>query len=253
MILKLAMESFRVMIIFKRFILFTLVYLIQYIVFVHIGMTQEMKKDALSTWANENIEHDLDISQAFYYEDCSYLGIFGENKYKINIRFDSVWIRGVNIYVVEGKGYLKGKVSKFQGLINLEHIDIVTGQASQSEIIFLASGTYHFTEVEGGIFTGHFKKHFTYDVRSKIISNYVDMELGENEGFGGVWISPSSQKSYRCHFGFANYPSSLADDFDAGGEPNIDLKYKKYGWEEYFSKTGYAPYFSTDCEDDWWN
>lgn len=104
-----------------------------------------------------------------------------------------------------------------------------------------------------GVFSGAFRKYVQYYLQNDSISVDLDFEVGSNEGFAGIWKKPQSGAKYSCHFGFYRYPSILAGDFDQGGEPNIDPKYKQYGWESYFKQRGdYGYYTNTDCLDKWW-
>ena len=215
---------------------------------------QTLFKEKVDRWANDIPECRVNISSTFYYENCSYLGVFGKNYYKINIRFDSVWQKeNKRKYHVEGKSFLNDKICPLKGELAIDHLELIDIQPEISELILMATGTYQLTEKDGGVFSGKFKKMFSYRMGDAPQFKEPDEETGEREGFAGVWTDPSNGNEYPCHFGFKQYPEVLTGDFDAGGEPNIDPKYKTYGWARYFEKrNGFAYYTNIECDNDWW-
>ena len=79
-------------------------------------IAQDSLSSGIKQWFGEDIGSDINLSSGFYYEDCSYLGIFGKNNYKFNIRFDSVSRKSfTQIYYVEGRSLLEGKITRFKG------------------------------------------------------------------------------------------------------------------------------------------
>lgn len=196
----------------------------------------------------------MDISSGFYYDDCSYLGAFGKNRYKINIRFDSVKEKGgTQNYYIEGSSLLKKKVTPFKGILHVDHLDLLHVEDGFYELIAVATGTYTLTEDTGGVFKGVFRKYFSYHEDNQTFKE-ANMEVSDYEGFAGVWIDPSNGKEYDCHFGFQRYPLSLVGDFEInGGEPSINPDYKKHGWDAYFKKNGgHGFYGNTECNYNWW-
>lgn len=215
---------------------------------------QSNLNEKVNKWSNGVPEYRVDISSIFYYENCSYLGVFGKNNYKINIRFDTVWQKeGARNYFIEGKSFLNGKICSLEGELTVNHLELMDVQPDISELTLVATGTYKLTEKEGGIFTGNFRKYFSYQVGDGSPFKEINEETGDREGFAGVWTDSSAGKEYACYFGFKQYPEALTGDFDAGGEPNIDPKYKTYGWANYFEKrNGFAYYNNIECDDIWW-
>jgi len=215
--------------------------------------------DVIDAWKNNSNYCEFlynDFSSVFYYDQCSYLGVFGRNKRKIHIRLDSVFKVTSDRYSVVGSSLLKENVCLFKGEIKIERIEFVHLDVEGSELWLALVGSYKFAEDNscGGIFQGKYRKYFVYNWQDKKIQHADSyMELGEEEGFAGVWIDEKKGKSYPCHFGFYRYPSELAGDFDyGGGEPIINPKYRSYGWEPYFQEGNLGFYRQRDCKDQWW-
>lgn len=232
----------------KRLILFIFLFSFQNLI------AQDSLSHIIEKWVEQE-EHlrDIDLSSGFFHENCSLLGIFGSNNYKLNIRFDSVSLSQINqIYYVEGRSLLNDKITSFKGELAIQHIELL----DIDQMWLVVSGSYNLVEEGGGVFKGLLKKYLSYDskVYNKAIFEDIDAEVGNKEGFAGVWIDPNNHKQYRCLFGFHRYPQSLAQDFDRnGGEPLINVKFKEYGWKTWFEiRKGYSFYSNTDCEDDWW-
>lgn len=234
------------------------VLIISFIFFSLVVKAQNDKADSIENWKNNSDYCEFlnkDLSSVFMYESCSYLGIFGNNKYKINIRFDLVEQKNNNIYKVLGRSLLKEKKCDFIGELNVESVELHSYSDYNHRICLVAKGSYNFTESDkkGGMFSGKFRKYFYYYLQNDSISVDLDFEVSSREGYAGSWKSATSEKDYPCHFGFFRYPGFLAGDFDQGGEPNIDPKYKAFGWEKYFKQRGdYGSYSNTDCIDKWW-
>ena len=121
--------------------------------FILIALLSVAQKDMLSDieiWKNQTdyiqFLNNNDVSPAFFYEDASYLGIFGENKYKINIRFDQVSKESDEIYSVIGQSRLKGKIVGFNGEIIIERVELVNLNIDYKELCLVLVGTYTFFE-----------------------------------------------------------------------------------------------------------
>lgn len=214
-------------------------------------------QDSLTTeireWFNQDFESDIDLSSGFYQSDCSYLGIFGNNNHKFNIRFDSVSLKNyTQIYYVEGRSILNNKITPFKGELKVTHIDLLFFDP----LSLVASGSYLLTEEDGGVFKGVFRRHLTLNdkVADRKTFDNIQAEVSWKEGFAGSWIDPKNGTEYRCHFGFYRYPEILTGDFDTkGGEPHIHPKYQSFGWDNYFEKqNGHGVYSNTECDYDWW-
>jgi len=223
------------------------------------SMAQKDLRKSIEYWLGESNDCEFlrkDFSSAFNYEECSYLGIFGKNKYKINIRFDTILKISDENYLVIGQSKLKNKIVGFKGEIKINSLEFYNyNNYEPLNVCLVVTGTYEFVESDEnrGVFSGNFRKYVHYYLKNDSISVNLDFEVSSNEGFAGSWVNPKSGKEYSCHFGFHRYPSSLAGDFDQGGEPNIDPKYKPFGWESYFKqRQGYGSYSNTDCQDKWW-
>lgn len=214
---------------------------------------QDSLTSAIKKWFSEDIESDINLASGFYYDDCSYLGIFGNNNYKFNMRFDSVGRKSfTQIYYIEGRSLLRGKVVSFQGEIEVDRIELYFIEP----LSLVISGSYRFVEKSGGVFEGVFRKYMSNINRGSgnpIFGN-IDAEIGHKEGFAGIWIDPKTAKDYKCLFGFNSYPEILAHDFDLnGGVPSINPDYKKHGWSEFFEKNEDRGFYgNTECNYDWW-
>mgnify|MGYP001226816046 FL=1 len=231
--------------------------------FILIALLSVAQKDMLSDieiWKNQTdyiqFLNNNDVSPAFFYEDASYLGIFGENKYKINIRFDEVSKESDEIYSVIGQSRLKGKIVGFTGEINIERIEFVHLDIDMNELWLVLVGTYNFFEDDKkGVFQGSYRKYLIYSWKdNSIIPADNHMELSDSEGYAGVWKNLDSMKEYSCLFGFSRYSEELGGDFDnRGGEPIINLKYKNSGWEtQYTHEVNIGYYWNVDSNDKWW-
>lgn len=216
-------------------------------------IAQDSLSSGIKRWFSEDMGSEVNIASGFYYQECSYLGIFGKNNYKFNIRFDSVSQQsGTQNYYVEGRSLLNDKIVSFKGELKVEHLDLYFIEP----LSLAVRGSYHFVEENGGVFKGVFRKYISATNRDKgnpIFGN-IDGEVSHKEGFAGVWIDPENAKEYRCLFGFYRYPEILADDFDTkGGEPHIHPKYKSFGWDSFFQKQeGHGIYTNVECSYDWW-
>jgi len=226
-----------------------------------VGNAQNNIENSIEKWKNQTdyiqFLNNNDVSPAFFYENASYLGIFGENNYKINIRFDQVSKISDKNYSVKGKSRLKEKVVGFNGEINIERIELINMDINYKELCLILIGTYKFQEDdENGVFRGSYRKYLIYSWKDNtIISADSHMELSDNEGFAGNWESLVSGKVYSCHFGFSRYSKEFGGDFDnRGGEPIINLKYKTSGWEtQYTPESGNIGYYwNVDRYDKWW-
>lgn len=210
------------------------------------------------TYYNEFFNDDL--SSGFYYDSCSYCGIFGTNRTKINMRFNSILKKSGERYEVKGKDILKGKICSFVGNLVIERLEIVYLDENNDEALLLAVGKYNFVEngsTKGsGVFFGSFRKYIMYSWKNhKFFPADGYTERGSEEGFAGFWKNSSNNSTYECHFGFERYPEDIAGDFDIGdGEPIINPKYKEYGWNSNFEMNGeneWGYYWSLDCSK-WW-
>jgi hypothetical protein len=236
----------------KKYVLFILLFwFIQLNVFA-----QQTNMEKVDEWYQEKTKgvHSRDLSPVFYYENCSYIGIWGENCRKINIRLDTVSRDGSDTYHVKGFALLKNRKDKFEGYIKIKDLRFTTHPRDcwSTMVVF---GSYHFTEKNNQWkLKGKYLKHFAYYFKKEEILN-SDRHLGEvRDGFAGVWIDKTNNKMYDCYFGFQRYPQSLSD-FDAhGGENIIRKKYKNYGWESYYNieEGKYGHYRNIECGNTWW-
>lgn len=100
-----------------------------FVIFVLFSLNSNAQTDlekSIEKWEQESgysVFYNKDFSSAFINKGCSYLGIFGENNYKINIRFDNVSKKSNKNYSVVGQSKLKNKIVSFNGEINIEHIE----------------------------------------------------------------------------------------------------------------------------------
>lgn len=216
-------------------------------------VAQDIVSAEVKQWFIEDMGSQVDIASGFYYDNCSYLGIFGENHHKFNIRFDTIYQKhGTQNYYIEGKSILNGKIAPFKGELNVEHLDLYYTKP----LSLAVSGSYYLVEENGGVFKGVFRKYMSNKTRDieKLSFGNIDGEVSHKEGFAGVWIDPISKKQYQCLFGFYRYPETLAIGFDTkGGEPHIHPKFRSYGWNEFFEKqNGHGVYTNVECNYDWW-
>ncbi|MBI9053601.1 MAG: hypothetical protein JEY96_07265 [Bacteroidales bacterium] len=223
------------------------------------GKAQKDTENSIEKWKNQSdyIEflNNNDVSPAFFYNDASYLGMFGENKYKINIRFDKVSKISDENYSVIGKSRLKGKIVGFTGEINIEHVEFNNIDIDSKELWLVLIGTYKFLEDDkNGLFHGSYRRYLIYSWKdNSIITADSHIELSDLEGYAGTWESVVSGKVYSCHFGFNRYSEELGGDFDnRGGEPLMNSKYKKFGWSSHFATEYLGSYGNVDRYDKWW-
>jgi len=219
---------------------------------------QQTSMEEVNEWYQKktNNTYFIDMSPVFYSskdKDCSYIGIWGENCQKINIRLDTVFRDDIDIYHVEGYTLLKNRTDEFEGYIKVQHFNFL--YMSSPYIVMAVAGSYHFTEKNNHWeFQGKFIRHFAQYIKSEKIST-KNNKLGEiRDGFAGVWVDKTNNKTYDCFFGFHRYPGSLTD-FDArGGVSLMKPKYKNYGWESYYNleKGKYGDYWNKECGNTWW-
>ncbi len=225
------------------------------------ALSQDSIFSKIETWTNDTYYNEflyIDLSQAFIYENCSYIGVFGKNFQKINIRFNNVNKKSDISYLVRGVSMLKSNKCHFSGEVIIKRLELVHFDIDNSEIWLAAVGNFEFEEQnkDGGIFTGYFRKYFIYSISSKDVAPADShIELDYDEGYAGIWYKKNSKTVYPCHFGFNRYPPKLAKGFDnMGGESNINKKYKSYGWSSHFSSEnpniGY--YSNIECNNSWW-
>lgn len=217
--------------------------------------------DAFMEWKNQpnqefTLDEQFDLSSLVYLDNCSYVGVFGANRYKINMRFDSVYKKSDNQYSIKGKSILKGKICSFKGEMNLEKIEL--NRCYETELYLVAIGNYSFQETcnKGGVFYGVFRLYFHYNLVTKELNDDGNTEeYNYSRGFVGNWVDSLSQNYFPCHFGLMRYTMKIGGDFDdGGGEPIINPKYKKYGWESHFDlEHNSVGFFSpVDCDNKWW-
>lgn len=223
---------------------------------------------ALYTWSqtsNSNIDKwknnatfsiflQEDLSNAFYYKNDSYLGVFGKNNYKINIRFDTIVKGSPTKYEIIGKSLLKNKSCEFTGVLEIERIELFFINNLKMEVVLLAVGEYELKEssADGGEFIGVFRKYFVYSLKDGTISPYVDYDFEFEEGYAGIWKNYSDTYTYPCNFGFFRYPKKLVPNFEIGYvEPRINPIYRNNGWESFFIE-GYSYYSNIETENTWW-
>jgi hypothetical protein len=241
----------------KIYVLFILIFwTIQLNVFA-----QQTNMEKVDEWYQEKTKgvHSRDLSPVFYYENCSYIGIWGENCRKINIRLDTVFRDGLDTYHVEGFTLLKNRKNEFEGYIKIQNLKFsyIHGDCSSKEpwLPMSVGGRYHFTEKNNHWeFKGKYIKHFVQYIKSEEISTN-DGDLGEvRDGFAGVWIDKTNNKTYDCYFGFQRYPQSLSDFDVNGGENIMRKKYKNHGWESYYNieEGKYGHYLNVECGNTWW-
>jgi hypothetical protein len=234
----------------KKYALFILLFwFIQLNVFA-----QQTRMEKVDEWYQEKTKgvHSRDLSPVFYYENCSYIGIWGENCRKINIRLDTVFRDGLDTYHVKGFALLKNRKNEFEGYIKIQNLKF--SYTDDCWLTMWVGGNYHFTEKNNHWeFKGKFIKQFAQDIKRKKIS--TDYGLAEvSDGFAGVWINKTNNKMYDCYFGFQRYPQSLSDFDVNGGENIMRKKYKNYGWESYYNieEGKYGHYRNIECGNTWW-
>ncbi|MBN1181949.1 MAG: hypothetical protein JXB49_06655 [Bacteroidales bacterium] len=229
------------------------------VVFSFVCAAQTELEKSIELWKNQldyiEFLNNNDVSSAFLYEDASYLGIFGVNNHKINMRFDKVSKVSDEKYSVIGKSRLKGKIVGFTGEINIERVEFNNFDIDSKELWLILVGTYKFLEDDkNGFFEGSYRKYLIYSWKDNTIT-YADshMELSVLEGYAGKWGSLVSGEVYSCHFGFNRYSEELGGDFDnRGGEPLMNSKYKKQGWSSHFVNEHIGSYGNVDRNDKWW-
>ncbi len=221
---------------------------------------QDLSKD-FEEWKNQPnnyiiLDDQVDLTSIIYLDSCSYVGVFGANRHKFNMRFDLVKKVSTTQYNVQGKSLLKGEICFFNGKMNIERIEF--NRYTSNELYLAAIGSYQFEEEceKGGVFKGIFRIYFHYDiVTKKIYDDNNTEEYNYSRGFVGNWIDSMNKNYYPCHFGLMRYPPEIGGDFDdGGGEPIINPKYRQYGWESHFeSESGNLGfYWPIDCKNKWW-
>ena len=215
--------------------------------------------DNLKLWKENNQFteiHYQDFSKAFYYPECSYIGVLGNKFQKINVRFDSVINKKENNYLVYGKIQEVDRIYNFRGTLTIDGLQLVYFVRDYNQLCLLSTGNFELSSINYNSIQikGVFRKFIIYSIKQDLVETADSyMELSTNEGFAGVWIDKVKKDSLPCFFGFHRYPESLTKDFDTrGGVPIINPKYQKYGWDAYFKDDLIGEYYNTECYDNWW-
>ncbi len=191
-----------------------------------------------------NISHILLSEFPISYEDreiqrAEPVGYFGKNYQRFFIHFISVIQNPArkSEYLIYGKNKLKGKISKFQGILKIETLEIFKEESDEGLKEGIIKGTYQFfedpKESGNGIFEGVFKSYIMLQndqINYNTVYWYADGF--ENNQFEGTWVSYKSQTSYVCNWSDYRVPNRRG--FDKGaGQMSVASSYIENGWENF--------------------
>jgi hypothetical protein len=212
---------------------------------------------------NEFLKYDF--SPVWLTGDWVQNGVLGLNYQRIQIHIDNVIKNSENPYVysIFGKSKVNNNICDFKGEIKLlkvflyEDVDneIPAEHKKYGELFASYLLSEDSTKMHSGIFKGVTECSFYLDSSERKIQldeSNSDADGYRNRDFVGIWKEYKTNQVKKCIWGDYRLPFTF--DFDDGdGEMRPNDKYRKNGWQTYYSEEFIElPDGKYVLKDKWW-
>lgn len=212
------------------------------------------------TILDDKVSFDLfgcDLSHALMHtENSSILGFIGINYQRLKMKFTEVKQdkKAVYAFTVKGKSQVKNIITNFEGTIEVIRFLRIKEDDHESNIVI---AKYKFVEDKTQKYAGVFEGYLLANINcTDGGAEYNDERLGadgfSNNQYIGTWTSNTTKIIKTANWGDYRIPNS--NDLDVGaGEFMPNVKYLKFGWQNYFE--AYAKDNKTALAEEnkkWW-
>lgn len=184
------------------------------------------------------------------------LGFIGDNYQRLKMKFTSVsWNKQKVIsFSVKGKSQVKNIITNFEGTIEVIRFLRIKEDDHESNIVI---AKYKFVEDKTQKYAGVFEGYLLANINcTDGGAEYNNERLGadgfSNNQYIGTWTSNTTKIIKTANWGDYRIPNS--NDLDVGaGEFMPNVKYLKFGWQNYFE--AYAKDNKTALAEEnkkWW-
>lgn len=201
-----------------------------------------------------------DFCNFFKEQDQSINGVLGENYFRLQIHFDTIYKVDMSTYQIKGEIKARDTISVIDGEIKVLSIlfdEFVGGDQEIpnrtycTTLILECNFNSYFNQTPTGQFKGVQQTILNLDTLTNRFGFYYgnNTDYYMNNTFVGVWQNEHNKETEKCIWGIGLLPFQFTGDFQIW-ETGVTDKYRQNGWKEYGKLNDIGLYIEND--DKWW-